>query len=103
MSVKFSLSGPGIQMVETFPDWHAFDLSRADQWHRSTLAGRVNRLADGVADSGTYSDRPERWERARAIRQIADRIQNGGGLGGSCGDLHWRLEIDKPDTGEAAA
>jgi hypothetical protein len=106
MSVKFSLSGPGIHMAEKIADWAAFDLSRADQWHRSSLAGRVNRLADGVADSGTYQDRPERWQRARDIRIVANSIQNNGASGGSVGELHWRLELEKPEaeteTGEAA-
>ena len=106
MPVTFSLDGPSIHMAEKIADWAAFDLSRADQWHRSTLAGRVNRLADGVADGGSYQDRAERWQRARAIRLIANSIQNNSATGGEVGELTWRLELEKPEaeteTGEAA-
>jgi hypothetical protein len=105
MPVTFSLDGPSIHMAETIADWCAFDLSRADQWHRSTLAGRLNRLADGIADSGGYQERAEKWQRARDIRIIANSIQNNGALGGSCGGLHWSLELEpaaKPADDEAA-
>jgi hypothetical protein len=99
-AVIFFLDGPD-HLVKRFENWHSFDLSRNDQWHRSTLAGELNRLADHVANE-VGPGKAERWQRARDIRVVANAIQNNSALGGSVGGLRWRLEIDKPETDEAA-
>jgi hypothetical protein len=101
MPVNFSLDG---HLARTFENWHALDLSRDDQWHRSTLAGYLNMEADRLANE-VGPGHAERWRRVRDLRIIASKIQNAGALGGSCGDLHWSLELApaaKPEADEAA-
>jgi hypothetical protein len=101
--MRFLLDGP-IRLARTFENWRALDLSRDDQWHRSTLAGYLNIEADRLAAEVGGDDRAARWQRARDLRVIASQVQNNGGLGGSCGDLHWSLELEpaaKPEN-EAA-
>jgi hypothetical protein len=104
MSVRFLLDAPSLHLDKTFPDWHLLDLSRADQWHRTTLAGHLNMEADRLAAEVGGDDRAARWQRARDIRVIASQIQNNGASVGSVGGLRWRLEKPEAETetGEAA-
>jgi hypothetical protein len=98
--MRFLLDGPSISLAKDFPDWRTLDLSRADQWFRSTLAGYVNLEADRLAAEVGGDDRAARWQRARDLRGVANAIQNNAALGGGCGDLHWSLELEpaaKPD------
>jgi hypothetical protein len=104
MPVRFFLDGP-ISLDKTFADWHSLDLSRDDQWHRSSLAGHLNHVADQLAAEVGGDDRADRWQRARDLRVIANAVQNNSALGGSCGGLRWRLELDpfvRLEDGEAA-
>jgi hypothetical protein len=105
--MRFLLAGPSISLTKDLPDWQTLDLSRADQWFRSTLAGWLNSEADRLAAEVGFDDKVERWQRAKDIRIIANAIQNNGASGGAIGGMVWRLELEKPEaeteTGEAAA
>jgi hypothetical protein len=105
MPVKFLLDGP-IRLSKTFADWRTLDLSRADQWFRSTVAAWLNLEADRIVNGAIGAeDRAEKWQQARDLRIIGNAVQNNGASGGLIGGLRWRLELEpiaKPETGEAA-